>query len=100
MSGNHSRRKGAGFERELVNFMRDGGLDAMRVPLSGATDFQKGDVVITTPYERYVGELKRRKCLPDWIVNALGEHSFLAMREDRGKTLIVITAELFRDLLR
>jgi hypothetical protein len=97
------RQKGSTFERELVNFLREGGLDAKRVPLSGATEFQKGDVVVTPGYApdaaMLVGECKRRASLPA-LFSHLGEHDFLAMRADRGETLIVLRAGLFRDLLQ
>lgn len=101
-NGKSCRQKGDGFERELVNFMLEGDVPAIRVPLSGATAFQKGDVRLSPAClpAPLIGELKRRKSLPEWIVKALGEHDFMAMREDRGKTLIVIDAKLFRDLLQ
>jgi hypothetical protein len=47
-----------------------------------------------------VGECKRRKALPEWIDAALGENDFLAMRDDGGKTLIVMRLPLFGDLLQ
>lgn len=97
------RLKGASFERELVAYMLEGGLLAKKVPLSGATTFQKGDVMVWPGYmpnpQPLVGECKRRASLPALFAH-LGEHDFLAMREDRGETLIVIRASLFRDLLQ
>lgn len=44
--GKFSRDKGARFERLIVNILKESGLDAVRVPLSGATVFQKGDVIL------------------------------------------------------
>lgn len=101
MSGGLSpKRKGYSFERETVNFMRDGGLACRRVPLSGAGD-EKGDVCVTSSFGKvYRGELKRRKCLPEWIVNALGTHDFMAMRGDRGECLVMLRLSDFRDLLQ
>lgn len=98
-----SRNKGAGYERELVNAFRERGLSAQRVPLSGATEYAKGDVEVTAGFDGktiFKGEAKRRKNLPEWIVNALGENDFLAMREDRGTTLIVLRLDTFGDLLQ
>lgn len=46
MSGKKSRDKGARSERALVNLLREHGLDAVRVPLSGACDGFKGDVLV------------------------------------------------------
>jgi Holliday junction resolvase len=45
--GKKQRIKGSSFEREMVNRHKDLGVDAKRVPLSGATDFAKHDVIIT-----------------------------------------------------
>jgi hypothetical protein len=100
-NGRSCKRKGYGFEREFVNFMREGHLTCNRVPLSGS-GLEKGDCTIHSPcLERKLrGELKRRKALPAWIIHALGEHDFMAMREDRGETLVVIRASLFRDLIQ
>jgi len=36
MGGKHSRNKGASYEREIVNQLKDHGVKAERVPLSGA----------------------------------------------------------------
>ncbi len=102
--GGISRSRGIGYERELVNFLKEAGLHAQRVPLSGATDYAKGDVEVTPGYDAdaapLVGECKRKRSLPDWLTSALGENDFAAFREDRGETLIVIRADLFRDLLQ
>jgi hypothetical protein len=100
-NGLSCKRKGYGFEREFVNFMREGDVPADRVPLSGA-GLEKGDCTLRPTFlpKPLKGELKRRKALPEWIVKALGEHDFMAMREDRGETLVVIRASLFRDLLQ
>ena len=79
------------------------GLHAQRVPLSGATEYAKGDVEVTAGFDGktiFRGECKRRAALPEWIDKALGENDFLAMREDRGKTLIVLRLETFGDLLQ
>lgn len=103
MSGAHSRNKGARFEREVVNCLKGQGLKAQRVPLSGATDYAKGDVEIIAGFDgktKFVGELKRRKSLPDWIVNALGEHDFMAMRGDHGETLVMVRLKTFGELLQ
>lgn len=101
--GKLSRNKGAGYERELVNQFRDAGLKAVRVPLSGATEYAKGDVEVTAGFDGktvYVGEAKRRKALPEWIEAALGENDFMVMREDGGKSLVVIRLPLFAELLQ
>ncbi len=101
--GKLSRNKGANYERELVNAFKDRGLFAQRVPLSGATDYAKGDVEVTAGYDGktiFLGECKRRRSLPDYMVNALGENDFAAFRQDRGETLIVLRLDTFVDLLQ
>ena len=101
--GKMSRTKGAVYERELVNQFRDAGLKAQRVPLSGATEYAKGDVEVTAGFDGktvYVGEAKRRKALPEWVEAALGENDFMVMREDSGTSLVVIRMPFFVDLLQ
>ena len=101
--GKMSRDKGAKYERELVNAFKDLGLSAQRVPLSGATNYAKGDVEVTAGFDGktiFVGECKRRKNLPEWIVNALGENHFMAMRCDKGETLVMLRLGTFAELLQ
>lgn len=96
------RQKGSSFEREIVNYLREGDILAKRVPLSGATDFQKGDVVIHprwAPDKPLVAECKRRAKLPT-ILEALGSHDMLFLREDRGEALVLMRLTLARDLLQ
>lgn len=98
--GKHSKRKGYGFERETVNLLRDYGLEAQRVPLSGA-GLEKGDLTVRAGFGPvYRGECKRRAALPVWIENALGENDFMAMRADKGETLIVVRLPFFAELLQ
>ena len=42
------RRKGKRTELYIVSLLRQAGLDAKRIPLSGATEFAKGDVLVYT----------------------------------------------------
>lgn len=103
MSGKASRDKGARFEREVVNGFKFFGLDARRTAYSGAMDWEKGDIRVTPSYpgaERALsGECKRRASLPV-IFNELGEHDFLAVKEDRGQILIVLRFKDFAELLQ
>ena len=101
--GKKSRDKGANYERELVNAFRFFGLEAVRVPLSGATEFQKNDIIVTAnfdPKPRVEGEAKRRAELPKWLTSALDGADFAALREDRGETLIVLRLKTFAELLQ
>lgn len=98
MSGNYSRNKGYRFEAEFVGYMLAGGVPAKRHFMSGM--YVKGDCTLSPDrHPPLRGELKRRKCLPTWLTTALGSHDFVAMREDRGETFILMRASRFRDLL-
>jgi Holliday junction resolvase len=90
--GKMSRTKGAVYERELVNEAKKYGLSAQRVPLSGATSYAKGDVEITPSFsdKPWVFEAKRRKELPAWMLEALGENAGLILRADNEKSVAVI----------
>ena len=77
---------------------REHGLEARRTPRSGATEFVKGDVQIKT-HKWLTGECKRKASLPKNIVEALGDHDFLAMRGDRGQALVVIPAHVYIHLI-
>lgn len=102
MSGRLSRNKGANFERELVNQAKLYGLHAQRVPLSGATEYAKGDVEITPLWDDtpWVFEAKRRKELPQWMLDALGENTGLILRADRHDAVAVIPYKLLLELMQ
>lgn len=103
MSGLYSRNKGASYERELVNYLKERGLKAVRVPLSGATEHTKNDVEVIANFDgktKYSGECKRKKQLPKFFTDALDGADFAAFRQDRGETLIVLRLETFGDLLQ
>lgn len=99
--GKASRDKGGRFEREVVNRAKEMHLAARRTALSGALEHEKGDVLITPGFasEPLVGECKRRAGLPV-IFRELGDHDFLAVREDRGEALVVIRLDTFLELLQ
>ena len=100
--GKLSRDKGYRYEAETVNFLKEYHLDAWRVPLSGATSHDKGDIRVRVHFRDapLSGECKRRAALPAWIKAALGNNDFLAMRADRDDTLIVMRADFFAELLQ
>ena len=63
--GKHNKQHGYRAEKKVVEVLKELGLPAQRVPLSGATDFQKGDVLIGDPLMRnnisMEVEVKRRE---------------------------------------
>jgi Holliday junction resolvase len=103
MSGAHSRNKGYRFEAETVNYLKERGLKAVRVPLSGATTHTKNDLEVIANFDgktKYSGECKRTKSLPKFFTDALDGADFAAFRQDRGETLVVLRLDTFADLLQ
>lgn len=90
--GKFSRDKGNRVERRIVNDCRASGLNAVRVPLSGATEAMKGDVRISHPSGRFAlcGEVKARKAFPAWLMNWMGGNDALFLVEDRLEPLVVM----------
>ena len=98
--GRAPARKGWRLENQTRLYLCEAGLDCKRVPLSGAGD-EKGDLRLVTGWDQTLkGECKSRAKLADWIVNALGEHDFLVLKQDRGETLVMVRLSLFRDLVQ
>lgn len=91
--GKFSRDKGARNERKLVNLIQSHGIDAKRVPLSGAADGFKGDIIMG----QWTIEAKLRadgfKQIYDWID---GDSDLLVIGRDRSPPLAVLD---LRDLL-
>ena len=100
--GKASRDKGARFELEIKHTAEDHGLDAVRVPLSGATDFAKGDVVVTSHGGiKWTIEAKKRASGFKTIYGFLekGDCDLLVIGADRKPALAVLPLEDFFDLL-
>lgn len=102
--GKKSRTKGYGYEREIVNWHRDMGLRAERVPLSGGARYQGGghdvDIYKAGRDAPLCCEAKRRKQLPAWLVGWLGSNDALFMRDDHGETLVVVPARVWVELVK
>ncbi|MEM0503441.1 MAG: hypothetical protein QXT58_01900 [Archaeoglobaceae archaeon] len=97
--GKKSRRKGYLGEHEIEKTLREMGLDAVRVPLSGSTAFQKGDVVVKFAGRTFVAEVKRRKSfktLYEWLEGK----DLCFFRADNEKWLVIVPLETFVKLLR
>ena len=94
--GKKSRTKGTVNERAIVNLLRDVGIEAERVPLSGACGGTfAGDVLIRG--KRY--EAKVRASGFKQIYDGLGDNAGLFIRSDRKETLIVLRAADFIELM-
>lgn len=93
MSGKRSRDKGGRREREFVELHRAIGLDAHRVPLSGAVGGQyAGDIRISVRDRVLSGEVKARASgsgfttLEKW----LGDNDLLLLKRDRAQPMVVL----------
>ena len=83
------RDKGARFEREIVNRLREKGIEAERVPLSGASGGSYvGDVVI----EGEKAELKVRKDGSGFtlLYRWKGDNTYLIVKTDRKEPLVIM----------
>lgn len=81
-----SRDKGLREERDIVRTHRKIGVDAVRVPLSGATEFAKGDVLV----HGLTFEVKLRADGFKQIYEALGDNDGLILRADRKERLYLL----------
>lgn len=85
-----SKRKGSGFEREVVDYLKRAGFDAKRVPLSGAMAEWKGDVIVNFGPQPHKIECKRRKAGFKTLYGWLGDNDFLVFRDDKCEPLIAM----------
>jgi len=83
-------QKGKRGEREIVRILREEGIDAKRVPLSGSTDFQKGDVVFSVEGYRMIAEVKFWAKRFSWLYKMLEGRDILFCRGDREEWLVVM----------
>ena len=99
--GKKSRDKGARIEREIVNLHKDHGIDAVRVPMSGASHYTHDADIDVYPVGRsapLVCEVKARKQFPKWLNEWLGDNDALFLREDNRETLVVMPFRVYIEL--
>ncbi|MEM4546832.1 MAG: hypothetical protein QW328_08755 [Nitrososphaerota archaeon] len=94
--GKKSRNKGYRGEHELVCLLKRAGINAVRVPLSGATEFAKGDVIV----ERKVCEVKLRHDGFRELYKWLEEKDWLFLKADRKPYLVVMKIDDLIELLK
>ena len=92
-----SRQKGDRFERDCVDRLKEMGLEAQRVPLSGAAGGQFGSDIIVAG--RKV-ECKTRKRAWLELFNWLPGNHALMIKADRTDTLVVMTLETYAEMLK
>lgn len=97
-----SRRKGSRVEREVVALFREHGLDAERVPLSGAQGGSfTDDVEVRLGGRKLRAEVKARKSgkgfvqLESWLGNA----DLLVLKRDRAPPMALLPLPLLIELL-
>jgi hypothetical protein len=99
LMGKASRDKGGRFERELVNTAKAHGLEAYRVPLSGAAAGFKNDIIIKQGRTTWEVEAKKRATGFKFIYDNIVGADILVIGADRQKPLAVLDYEDFCDLL-
>jgi Holliday junction resolvase len=101
---NPSKRKGSGYELEIVKAFQAAGIAAVKVPLSGAVHDGRHDADVIFPCGGVIewkGECKRRggegfKTLYGWLD---GNH-VLFHRGDRSETLVTMKFSRFLELVK
>ncbi len=98
--GKASRDKGALFEREVVNALKEHHLNAKRVPLSGAAEGFKGDVLVDVHWQDKPLKLecKRRANGFGLIYDNLGDNDAVVVRADRKPAVVCMSLEMFARL--
>jgi hypothetical protein len=106
--GRSSKAKGSAYERRVVDNHKEAGIEAQRVPLSGAMAGYKDDITIG-PNAEYRGEVKARKLAQGWKVlkQWKGDAPFLFLQEiaavGKGKSpkpLVVMDFDLYAELMK
>lgn len=100
--GRYERNKGIRAEREVVRILKKAGINARRVPLSGAAPYYKGDVVIELDNAILVAEVKIRKKghsdIYRWLEEGAGE--LLIHRVNRKPFLVTMPLKTFAEFLK
>jgi Holliday junction resolvase len=94
-----SKRKGNGFETEVVKRLRNDGLEAERAwGSNGAALGEEPDVDIVAKLngEKWLLQAKRRAKLPKYLIPSDNVDAVVA-REDRGEVIIVMR---FKDFIK
>jgi len=97
--GTRSIRKGKRAEYEVLGLLRDAGVEAERVPVSGASRGFKGDIWMRMDGKVYKGEVKRRKDEFKKIYKWLEGKDMLFLRDDYKDWLVVFTLDSFLDIV-
>jgi hypothetical protein len=97
--GRGPRRKGDRAEREVLALLREAGLEAKRVPLSGSAPDYPGDLEVVVPgLGRVLVEVKARKrlALEAWLEG----RDLLVLKGDRRPPLAVMPLQALLALIK
>ena len=91
------RDKGARVEREITKMLQDNGIDALKVPLSGACEGYKGDIAIRAGDDVLHCEVKARKNGAGFttLENWLGDNDFLFLKRNNRDPMVVMDWAVF-----
>jgi Holliday junction resolvase len=93
-----SKNKGNTYERELVNQARDAGFESKRAYASDGRSLGLHETVDLLIEDKRI-QAKRRKSIAAFMKPT--EHvDAVAIRQDRGETLIVITLQEYFELIK
>lgn len=98
--GKSQRDKGNRTERAIVNAIIGMGIAAKRVPLSGMTNFHKGDVVVEVQGQPWTLEVKARENGFKQIYSWLEGMDALVIKADRKQALVVMPLNTFCELIK
>jgi Holliday junction resolvase len=99
--GRSNKIKGSRVEREIVHLHKDNNIDAKRVPLSGAVEGYKGDIIVSLPNKELVAEVKARKngngftTIEKW----LGDNDILFLKRNNKESLVVLPFNVYINIL-
>ena len=99
---NRSKEKGSRFEREVRDLLKAGGVDAEKVPLSGAVkggSFE-GDLNFSLRGVVRKLECKRRKRGCSTFYGFMANNYAVVMRDDRSPPLVMLRLSDFIELVR
>jgi hypothetical protein len=98
---NPSKRKGSGFELEVVKILQEQGIAAEKVPLSGAAGGSfTGDIDCPVRGIDRKLECKRRRRQFSTIFGWLGGNYGLVVRDDRTEPLVILRLADFAELAK
>ena len=103
-----SKRKGTKYENEIVKEHKKLGVEAQRVPLSGAMEGWKGDVRVYLDQTRFNSECKIRSRGFEQLYNWLADNDLLFCRKapqtgmnihNKHPTIVTMTWEMYAYLI-